>query len=132
MKRLIGMAAALLLATTATSASARADDVSAADTADMQCFVLLAYLSGQAGEDSAEQSGLVGGMMYFLGRLEGREPGTDWMKGLADYILSVDDDALVVEMESNRERCGDILVDRGQALTDWGATVSAAAEARGD
>lgn len=132
MKRLIGMAAALLLAATATPASAHVNDISAADTADMQCFVLIAYVSGQAEEDSTEQSGLVGGMMYFLGRLEGREPGTDWMKALADYILSFDDDALSVEMESNRERCGGILVDRGQALTDWGATVSAAAEARGD
>lgn len=132
MKRLIGMTAALLLATAATAASAQTAAVSAADKDDMQCFALVAYLAGQHEEGSPEQTGLAGGMMYFLGRLEGRAPGTDWLKLLADYILEPDDARLGAELEAQRERCGGVLQDRGQALVEWGATVSASVEARGD
>lgn len=132
MKHLIGMAAALLLAATATSASARVEEVSAVDKADMQCFALTAYLSGQYEEGSAEQTGLASGMMYFLGRLEGRTPTKDWLQLMADYILTPDDEQLVAELSAQSERCGGIMQDRGQALTGWGETVSAAAAARGN
>ena len=130
MKRLIGMTAALVLAAAATPASAQVA-VSATDKADMQCFAVTAYLAGQHAEGSAEHTGLSSGMMYFLGRLEGRTPGTDWMKMLADYILDPDDARLGAELEAQSERCGLLLQNRGQALVEWGATVSAAVEARG-
>ena len=130
MKRLLGMTAALLLAASPTPASARTQAVSAADTADMQCFVVTAIMAGQYAEGSAEQAGLASGMIYFLGRLEGRAPDTDWLKVLADYILEMDDTRLGTELESQRERCGVLLENRGQALIDWGATVSAAVQAR--
>jgi len=120
MKRLIGMTAALMMAGATTPASARIDELNAVDRADMQCFALTAYLTGQSTEGSQEQAGLVGGMMYFLGRLDGRTPGTDWLSKLADYLRTVEG----AELEAQRERCGGIMVERGDALTRWGATLS--------
>lgn len=131
MKRLIGMTAALLLMTATTPASAQVAPLSGADKEDIQCFALVAYMAGQTVEGSTEQTSLASGMMYFLGRLEGRAPGTDWLRVLADYILENDDARLAAELEGQRERCGGILQNRGQALMEWGARVSAAAEARG-
>jgi hypothetical protein len=130
MKRLIGMTAALVLAAMATPALAQA--ISPTDRADMQCFVVTAVLAGQSEEGSPEQAGLATGMLYFLGRLEGRSPGTDWMQALADFILTPDDATLWAEIESHEVRCLGIIENRGQALTAWGETVAAAAEAGGD
>lgn len=132
MKRLIGITAALLLAASAAPVSAQDAAVGAADKADMQCFAVMAYLAGQYEEGSVEQTGLASGMMYFLGRLEGRAPDTDWLKALADYILTPDETRLGAELETQRERCGVILQNRGQALVEWGAKMTAAAEARAD
>lgn len=132
MKRLIGMTAALMLAAAATPSSARIQAVSPEDKADMQCFAVTAVLAGQYAEGSAEQTGMASGMMYFLGLLEGRTPGTDWLQVLADYILHTDDARLGVELEGQRQRCGEILQTRGQAMVEWGAAVSAAVAARGD
>ena len=131
MKRLIGMTTAVLLTAAAAPASAQSAAVSAAEKADMQCFAVTAYLAGQYAEGSEEQIGLTSGMMYFLGRLEGRAGGTDWLKLIADYILEPDDAQLGAELDSQRERCGLLLQNRGQALVDWGAAVTAEVEARG-
>jgi hypothetical protein len=130
MKRLIGMAAALVLTATAGSASAQA--ISATDRADMQCFVVSAVLAGQYEEGSAEQTGLASGLLYFLGRLEGRTPGTDWLQALADFILSPDDATLWAEIESHEARCLGVIEARGLALAEWGETVAAASLGRGD
>jgi len=132
MKRLIGMTAAVLLAASAAPALAQNAAHGAADKGDMQCFAVVAYLAGQSEEGSVEHTGLASGMMYFLGRLEGRAPGTDWLRALSDYILAPDEARLTSELEAQRERCGLILQTRGQALVEWGAKLTAAAQARGD
>ena len=128
MKPLIGMATALVLASTAMSAPARAQQFSPADTADMQCFVLMSYLTGQTADDTTEQAGMVSGMMYFLGRLEGRTPGADWLTMVSNFILTVED----AEILRQGERCGGILQDRAQALGEWGESLSATPELAAD
>ena len=103
----------------ASAAPALAQDLETQSKADMQCFASLAYLGGQVGEDSPDMAGLAGGMMYYLGRLEGRSPGVDWLGRLETYLTSIDE----AELESHLERCGNELSVKGAALVAWGDSV---------
>lgn len=115
----IMMIAAAFALTLAGAAPAMAQDMGAQDKADMQCFAALAYLGGQVGADSPEMAGLAGGMMYYLGRLEGRSPSIDWLGRLETYLTSVDEP----ELQSHLERCGAELSVKGAALVAWGDAV---------
>jgi hypothetical protein len=64
-------------------------------------------------------AGLTGGMMYYLGRLEGRSPSIDWLRQLETYLTSIDE----AELQSHLERCGAELSVKGAALVAWGETI---------
>ncbi|HYC67025.1 hypothetical protein [Brevundimonas sp.] len=98
------------------AAPAAAQDLEPQNKADMQCFAALSWLGGQVAEDSPEMAGLTGGMMYYLGRLEGRSPNTDWLRQLGIYLDSVTE----AELGSDLERCGNELSVKGAALVAWG------------
>lgn len=114
MKTLIaGLTAALVL----TAGSARAQEVSAADQQDMQCFALVAAQAG-AGEQSPEMmAGLATAMMFYLGRMEGRSPDTDWLARIETYLRSSE----IEKLPTHADRCATELMSKGKALTDWGA-----------
>ena len=70
------MLAALLALTPQSGYSGSAD---ARTEADFRCFGAALVLAGSTDESNAElmnAAGLLG--FYYLGRLEGREPGVDW------------------------------------------------------
>lgn len=113
------MIAAAFALSLAGAAPAVAQDLEPQNKADMQCFAALAYLGGQLGADSPEMAGLAGGMMYYLGRLEGRSPNINWLGQLETYLTSVDE----AELQSHLERCGSELSVKGAALVAWGDAV---------
>lgn len=114
MKKTMAVAAALSLY--AGAATAGAVDVPTQDMPDLQCMALVAYVASTAEEGSEMQSGMVGGMMYYLGRLEGRSPQVDWLARLADYVESIDEATLLAESS----RCGKEMTEKGQALVAFG------------
>lgn len=115
-------AVAAVSALIAASSPAQAQpQVQPADLADLQCLGLAAVIAGQSEEGSAEQTGVVAGMMYFLGKLEGRTPGTDWLAELARHveIWSPED------LQAVAPRCAQEMQVKGQALVDWGTAMQA-------
>ena len=122
MKLWIGILAAASLLCTAPVA-AREPQHAPADLADLQCMALVAVMAGMGleeggdGEEAATRmAGLAGGMMYYLGRLEGRSPGTDWLAELGIYLDKVEPG----ELDVFGQRCGAELTRTGQALVDFG------------
>ncbi len=91
-------------------------DLKAADRADLQCLtVTLTAISGS--EDEEQKSGLASGAMYYYGRLQGRTPGTDWMRRLADYAQSEP----IAELQANAERCGQEMSTVGASFDSLGS-----------
>ncbi|MBW8305053.1 MAG: hypothetical protein K0M78_14250 [Brevundimonas sp.] len=130
MKRL---ATALSTAALFCAAPAAAQDapLAPADRADLQCIALIAVMVGLAVErgdnpesPSAELAGLSSGMMFYLGRLEGRSPGTDWLEELGRYL----EKAEFEELDAVAPRCSKELTERGAALVAFGDKAPAQAE----
>lgn len=123
MKTMIaGLTAALVL----TAGAARAQEISAADQQDMQCFALVAAQAGMSEPSPEAMTGLVSIMMFYLGRLEGRSPDVDWLARIAAYIQTPE----VEKLDQHRQRCGTEMAAKGKALTDWGARLQAQAGAQ--
>jgi len=113
-------AAVLLSAAPAAAQDAR---LAAADRADLQCMALVIVVAGLAMEEggddesvATELAGMSGGVMYYLGRLEGRSPGVDWLGELRAWLEKIDFD----ELDAVAPRCGKELMEKGQALIDFG------------
>lgn len=105
------------LGLTASPALGQSREISPADMRDVECLAVVAVAGATAEPDSDEQMGLVGGMMYFLGRLEGRTPSTDWLAYFAAYVQSPD---VEKKLEPHYERCGREMIDKGAALEQFG------------
>ena len=56
-------------------------DMPTASAADLQCMGLLAVAIDDPTASDALKQQYTGGMMYYLGRLEGRDPARNWMGG---------------------------------------------------
>lgn len=78
---------------------------------DLRCFAV-----GLSLIESNPTAGLTAAM-YFMGRLEGREPNTDWYARLARHLETVTPESL----QADAQVCGQILVDKGQEMQDRGA-----------
>ena len=87
-------------------------DMPAASQADLQCMGLLAVaIDDPALSDTLKQQ-YSGGMMYYLGRLEGRDPRTNWVRRMMDYT----DSTPVQQVRSHSPRCGHELIAKGQEI----------------
>ena len=98
-------------------ALAQSRDIALADLRDVECLAVTAVAVGATEAGSEQQMGLVGGMMYFLGRLEGRTPGTDWLSYFASYVQSPD---IEKKLEAQYDRCAQEMIDKGNALVQFG------------
>ena len=105
---------------------AQSRETSPADMRDVECLAVTAVAVGSTQEGSSEQMGLVGGMMYFLGRLEGRTPGTDWLAYFAAYVQSPD---VEKRLEAHYQRCAQEMIDKGAALVQFGEMIETKAAA---
>ncbi len=108
--------AALALGLMTGSALAQSRDIAPADLRDVECLAVTAVAVGATEAGSEQQMGLVGGMMYFLGRLEGRTPGTDWLSYFASYVQSPDIEKKLV---AQYDRCAQEM-NKGNALVQFG------------
>ncbi len=87
-------------------------DLPAASQADLQCMGLLAVAIDDPALSETLKQQYSGGMMYYLGRLEGRDPGTDWVQRMLDYT----DNTPVLQIRSHGQRCGHELIVKGQEI----------------
>lgn len=122
-------AAAATMALAAVSAPAQAQaqtsTLSPPNLADMQCLSIFAFIAGSSADLSEEErGGVVGGVMYYIGRLQGREPNTDWYAEIARYA----DTAQASDLEANRQRCAGEVTALGQALVDLGRQATPTAQ----
>lgn len=101
--------AALLLA--APAAPAPRVDVDA----DLRCLALVTL--GATEIDKAQPGGAAMGAMYFVGRIDGAQPGFDYRGAL---IALMSDEAKVAALQAEAPRCGGILQERGGMLEALG------------
>jgi hypothetical protein len=113
---------ALVLAGMTTQARAETAEARRPENrADLQCLAVFAAVAGLDPEDAELQSGAVGALMYYSGRLNGRAPTVDWLEELKQFILSDIDEGFKVEAE----RCGREMIQLGAEMTAWGAEMQA-------
>ena len=62
---------------------------------------------------------MTSGATYFYGRLQGREPGTDWLARLAAYARTEPLD----DIEANRQRCISEVQAMGAAFAAMGESM---------
>lgn len=109
------LAAALALSAPPTDLS----DLKPEDRADLQCLAVTVVAISMI-EDPASRASVMTGSAFFYGRLQGRSPGTDWLKRFAAYMRTEPLD----ELEANRTRCAEEMQVVGQAFIAAGATMS--------
>lgn len=111
----------------AMSFAAFGQDVAAQNRSDLRCFAVIASILGEAdaGADAEARAGLSAGMLYFLGRIEGRSPDYDVDAELSRMLGS---EAEMQGLEPDRARCGAILQDRGTFLVEMGRRIQDRAE----
>ena len=101
--------------------AARAQDSS---DADFRCFAAMSRAGGADGVPDDQKAQLASGVMYFLGKLDGENPGLDIEAALADQAKKLKPRQLRREMT----RCGAELRARGEVLQDIGDRFKARAE----
>lgn len=87
-------------------------DMPAASAADLQCMGLLAVAIDDPAASDALKQQYTGGMMYYLGSLEGRDARRDWIGRMLDYT----DTTPVQQVRSHTQRCGQELIAKGQEI----------------
>lgn len=91
-------------------------DLKPADRADLQCMTVIIVMIG-ASEDAEIRAGLSSGATFYYGRLQGRTPGTDWLRRMVDYAKTEPE----AELEANRIRCSEEMAAMGTAFTSIGS-----------
>ncbi|NBW07598.1 MAG: hypothetical protein EBR82_06190 [Caulobacteraceae bacterium] len=128
MKRLSRSLAVLsgvfLLASAGVVAAQSADPVrDPINRADLNCMAVTAVLGDQTEEGSDEQIGLLSVLTWYLGRLEARAPGVNWLEQVLPYL-----DGDPAEMlKTHGERCAAEIMTFGERLADWSARAEALA-----
>lgn len=89
-----------------------------ANEADVRCVAALALVIGQQGEKP--EPGLAAGLLYFMGRLDGRAPGTD-IEGMIRSLLAAPD--ATEQLKPDMIRCGALLEERGAFLEKMGKSL---------
>ncbi len=96
------MAAALLVASGPAGASTLNED--------LRCLVVTATIVGDGKGEGKEN--LVSGVLYFVGMIDGKAPGID----LKTEMQKVSAAMTQTDFARDAQRCGDVLVAKGQEL----------------
>lgn len=107
----MGLAIGLAILAAPVPASAQTPDIGA----DLRCTAILAIGVSQTKEEE-KRSGMVAGMMYFIGKLEGRNSGIDLKTELKRTYEKLTQELLA----SEGQRCAQILMEKGQYLQKIG------------
>lgn len=102
------------------AASLASVPVAPADAADLSCIALFATM---AGEDTQQQAGMTGAIMFYIGRIEGRGSGLDLQANLNRAVedLAASRDRIKAEAQ----RCGGEMVAKGEEVQRIGNGISA-------
>lgn len=102
-KSVFAIAAAVALSVSAPAAQAQ--EISTQSRDDLTCFAVFAAIFGdpESGLSGDERIAVSSGVTYYLGRLEGRDPQTDWLAYLRD-----NEEAIYTRVldEAEFQRCG--------------------------
>jgi hypothetical protein len=112
MIRSIALAAAALAASLAATGAQAADTDT---TSDVRCMVVAAAMA-QNTDPNVQNVGLMAGL-YYLGKLDGRDPRLDLEARLKQELAQMKP----AEMVAEAQRCGAQLTARGKAMTEIGA-----------
>lgn len=112
MRALIGLTAALSLF------GAQAQAQTAETKADIRCIATLASVGA---EDPDAMPAVTIAVMFFMGRIDGRQPNLDLTAALAVEAASLEGQ----DLQREAERCGRIIVEKGEALKRIGAQLQA-------
>ena len=94
-------------------AAAAQDPVPAADRKDMECAALF--------DPQYEASGALG-MAYYIGRLEGRNPGQDQVTRMFEWLNTQSEEQLMTMLDAAGPRCGQELQDLGNNMIEVGSS----------
>lgn len=100
-------------------AAAAQDPVPAADLRDMECAALFAVM---AGTDPQYEASAAIGMAYYVGRLEGRNPGQNQVVRLFEWVNTQSEDQLMAMLEVSGPRCGEELQTLGNTMSEVGSS----------
>lgn len=95
------------------AAAATAAQPSPADLLDLRCVAAIAALSALADKPDQREK-MVAGMLYYVGKIDGRSPGFDYevhlpaLVGQPDYAQK--------QLFADAQRCGDELKARGEQM----------------
>jgi hypothetical protein len=95
------------------SASARAQDD--AQSADVRCLIVTIKVMAAANTDEIKSSTLAGAM-YFMGKLDGRQPGFDLESAVVTQLGTMKPE----DIGREGQRCGAELQTRGASLQQIG------------
>lgn len=102
----------------AIAAAAAASAVPAsADMQDLRCVAAFAAMS-ELTKKQDDQTKLLAGMLYYIGKIDGRSPGFD-LKGNLTALVG-QPDYLTGQLGSDVERCAEEAKARGHQLQDIG------------
>lgn len=96
-------------------ALAAATPVPDANEQDLRCVAAIALIIGSQGE-KADPS-LTAGLLYFVGRLDGRAPAIDLEAGIRRLIATPE---AAQQLKPDMARCGALLSERGTVLQKIG------------
>lgn len=94
---------------------------SARETADLQCLAVSMLIGGMS-EDESVKTGLMAASMFYLGRLEGRNPDVVWLDRLSEYLQAADTE----DLQAQSQRCGTEIAEFGGRIETWSARMAAA------
>lgn len=103
---------------TAGEAMAAAPAVSAND-ADLRCLVV-SFALASLPENKSKQAASISAF-YFLGRLEGRAPGTDWPQKAMDRLAVIKGE----QLRADAPVCEKVVAAQGQMLQQKGQAMAA-------
>lgn len=124
-KTILALSSALALSALAqTSVQAQSKPerpLTAEETTDLHCMAIYSVLAAQP--DQAQSAAI--GVFYFLGKLEGRDAQTNWLDRFHKFVTPLTE----ADLSANAQRCGQVMIDRGQALTELGERMTRSAPA---
>ncbi|MGE3692355.1 MAG: hypothetical protein AB7F98_13345 [Novosphingobium sp.] len=104
------------------AAAAQAMSAPPAHDADMRCLFAYSFALGRMSEDAAttelQKTEVTTIVMYYMGKLDGRRPGTD----LAGELRRITEDSGYLDkgLKPDLDRCGAEVTDRANYLQTFG------------
>lgn len=103
------------------AAAAAAAQPSPADLQDLRCVAAIAALSALVDKPDQKEK-MMAGMLYYVGKIDGRSPGFDY--GVHLSALVAQPDYTEKQLFADAQRCGDELKARGDQLQKIGGALS--------